>query len=83
MKRAIAALALAIAPLSLAAQAPADYGPVSADVAEIPYPHPMSTFGFVLYGKDVKMTYMDVKPTGAPVGFNPHRPEAASPCGED
>ena len=50
------------------AQAPADYGPVSADVAEIPYPHPVSTLSFVLYGKDVRMTYMDVKPTGTANG---------------
>ena len=32
-------------------QAPADYGPVSADVTEIPYPHPVSTFAFVLVRK--------------------------------
>ena len=50
------------------AQAPADYGPVSADVAEIPYPYPVSTYSFVLYGKDVHMAYMDVKPMGAPNG---------------
>jgi pimeloyl-ACP methyl ester carboxylesterase len=53
---------------SVSAQAPADYGPVSADVAEIPYPHPVSTLSFVLYGKDVRMAYMDVKPTGTPNG---------------
>jgi pimeloyl-ACP methyl ester carboxylesterase len=50
------------------AQAPSDYGPVSADVSEIPYPYPVSTFSFVLYGKDVRMAYMDVKPTGTPNG---------------
>jgi len=55
-------------PLAVHAQAPADYGPVSADVAEIPYPHPVSTFAFKLYGNDVRMAYMDVKPTGAPNG---------------
>jgi hypothetical protein len=53
--RSLAAFVLATAPISLAAQAPADYGPVSADVAEVPYPHPVSNFSFVLYGKDVKM----------------------------
>ena len=46
------------------AQAPADYGPVSVDMTDIPYPHPVSTFSFVLYGQDVRMAYMDVKPTG-------------------
>ena len=50
------------------AQAPSDYGPVSADVSEIPYPYPVSTLSFMLYGKDVRMAYMDVKPTGAPNG---------------
>src|SRR6185503_13294812 len=50
------------------AQAPADYGPVSADVAEIAYPYPVSTLSFVLYGQDVRMAYMDVKPTGAANG---------------
>jgi pimeloyl-ACP methyl ester carboxylesterase len=46
------------------AQAPADYGPVSANVEEIPYPHPVSYLPFVLYGQNVRMAYMDVKPTG-------------------
>ncbi|HEY9225520.1 MAG TPA: alpha/beta hydrolase [Gemmatimonadaceae bacterium] len=49
-------------------QASADIPPVSADVAEIAYPHPVSTFSFVLYGQDVRMAYMDVKPTGTPNG---------------
>lgn len=56
------------APISATAQAPADYGPVSADVAEIPYPYPVSTLSFVLFGKDVRMAYMDVKPAGTPNG---------------
>jgi pimeloyl-ACP methyl ester carboxylesterase len=50
------------------AQAPADYGPVSMNVAEIAYPHPVSTMPFVLYGQNVQMAYMDVKPTGTPNG---------------
>jgi pimeloyl-ACP methyl ester carboxylesterase len=65
---AAAALIVSLGPIAAVAQAPADYGPVSADVTEIPYPHPVSTFAFVLYGKDVRMAYMDVKPTGAPNG---------------
>ena len=50
------------------AQAPADYGPVSADVSEIQYPHPVSYLPFVFYGNNVRMAYMDVKPTRAPNG---------------
>ena len=68
-RRAVAvAFAVSMLPIAALAQAPAYYGPVSADVAEIPYPHPVSTFAFVLYGKDVRMAYMDVKPTGTPNG---------------
>src|SRR4249920_2055813 len=62
------AVALSVRPVVLRAQAPADYGPVSADVTEITYPHPVSTLAFVFYGKDVQMAYMDVKPTGTPNG---------------
>ena len=62
------AAVLSLTPFVLAAQAPADYGPVSANVAEIAYPHPVSTLAFVFYGKDVQMAYMDVKPTGTPNG---------------
>src|SRR5215475_8403619 len=49
-------------------QAPADYGPVSVDLTDVPYRHPVSTLSFVLYGQDVRMAYMDVKPTGTPNG---------------
>ncbi len=67
-RRALWAL-LVLAPLLRArAQAPADYGPVSVDLADVPYPYPVSTFSFVLYGQDVRMAYMDVKPTGAANG---------------
>ena len=59
---AIASLYVAALPAAARAQAPADYGPVSANVVEIPYPRPVSTFAFKLYGKDVQMTYVDVKP---------------------
>ena len=59
-----AAVALSAESVVLRAQAPADYGPVSADVTEITYPHPVSTFPFVFYGKDVRMAYMDVPPAG-------------------
>src|SRR5262249_15375292 len=39
-------------------QAPSDYGPVSVDLTDMPYPHPVSTLSFVLYGQDVRMAYM-------------------------
>jgi pimeloyl-ACP methyl ester carboxylesterase len=66
---AISATLCALANPSLArAQAPAEYGAVSADVSEIPYPYPVLSFPFKLYGKDVRMAYMDVKPTGTANG---------------
>src|SRR6478736_4040426 len=54
--------------LRISAQAPTDYVPVSANVEEIPYPYPVSYLPFVLYGQNVRMAYMDVKPTGTPNG---------------
>jgi hypothetical protein len=47
-------------------QAPVDYGPVSVDLTDMPYPHPVSMWPFELYGHDVRMAYMDVSPVGAP-----------------
>src|SRR5262245_60104886 len=66
--RAVAIVGLACSGASVMAQAPADYGPVSANVEEIPYPYPVSYLPFVLYGQNVRMAYMDVKPTGAANG---------------
>jgi pimeloyl-ACP methyl ester carboxylesterase len=65
---AVIALTLALPFTEASAQAPADYGPVSVDMTDVPYPHPVSTFSFVLYGQDVKMAYMDVKPIGTANG---------------
>jgi pimeloyl-ACP methyl ester carboxylesterase len=63
--RAAAIVLLMFSPgASAIAQAPADYGPVSANVEEIPYPYPVSYLPFVLYGQNVRMAYMDVKPAG-------------------
>jgi pimeloyl-ACP methyl ester carboxylesterase len=50
------------------AQAPADWGPVSPDLTDVPYPHPVQTFAFKTYGQDVMMAYMDVKPAGTANG---------------
>ncbi|HEX4681764.1 MAG TPA: alpha/beta hydrolase [Gemmatimonadaceae bacterium] len=61
-------LSAALTTISAGAQAPADIGPVSADVSEIPYPYPVSWISFQFYGQNVRMAYMDVKPTGAANG---------------
>jgi pimeloyl-ACP methyl ester carboxylesterase len=58
----------ALVPMAAAAQAPADWGPVSPDMTDVPYPHPVQTLAFKTYGQDVKMAYMDVKPTGTANG---------------
>ena len=42
---------------------PADWGPVSITMEEVPYPHPVSYVEFSLYGQDVRMAFMDVEPT--------------------
>src|SRR5215467_1258864 len=68
LARRLTTICISAIPRLAQAQAPADYGPVSADVSEIPYPHPVSKLAFKVYGKDVQMAYMDVKPTGAPNG---------------
>ena len=45
-------------------KAPDDYGPVSINIEEIDYPHPVSYLPLSMHGKDVKMAYMDVAPDG-------------------
>jgi pimeloyl-ACP methyl ester carboxylesterase len=50
------------------AQAPADVIPGSITYEDIPYPHPVKTLPFTLYGQDVRMAYMDVPPAGAANG---------------
>jgi pimeloyl-ACP methyl ester carboxylesterase len=70
MRYLLAASALCVAAPVVAAtgQAPADIVPVSMNVEEIAYPHPVATLSFVLYGQNVRMAYMDVKPTSVPNG---------------
>ena len=67
-RRGWVALSLAIAPHVLVAQAPADYGPVSADVTE----NHLSASRVDLRVRPLRqgreMAYMDVKPTGTPNG---------------
>ncbi len=47
---------------------PADWGPMSINLEDVPYPHPVSYFTFNLEGEDVRMAYMDVPPVGTPNG---------------
>jgi pimeloyl-ACP methyl ester carboxylesterase len=41
---------------------PAHWGPVSINLEDVPYPHPVSMLDFTLYGEPVRMAYMDVAP---------------------
>src|SRR5687767_11651917 len=47
---------------------PADWGPMSINLEDVPYPHPVKYLPFRLDGHDVRLAYMDVAPTGAPSG---------------
>src|SRR5687767_15802207 len=47
---------------------PADWGPMSINLEDVPYPHPVLYHSFNLEGQDVRMAYMDVPPGGAPNG---------------
>jgi pimeloyl-ACP methyl ester carboxylesterase len=50
------------------ASPPADWGPMSINLEDVPYPHPVRYFAFTVEGQDVRMAYMDVAPVGAPNG---------------
>ncbi len=41
---------------------PSEWGPVSINLEDVPYPHPVSHLEFELYGERVRMAYMDVVP---------------------
>lgn len=45
-------------------EAPADWGPISSTFEEIPYPHPVNYLDLHIFGKDLKLAYMDVAPKG-------------------
>lgn len=47
---------------------PADWGPMSINLEDVPYPHPVKYLPFTLDGQDVRMAYMDVPPAGTPNG---------------
>ena len=43
---------------------PAEWGPISINMEEIEYPHPVEFINFRVYGQDVRIAYMDVAPAG-------------------
>ena len=47
---------------------PPDWGPISINIEEIPYPHPVQFLSLNLYGQDVRIAYMDAAPVGPPNG---------------
>jgi pimeloyl-ACP methyl ester carboxylesterase len=49
---------------------PADWGPISSSMEEVPYPHPVKYMDVRLYGQDGRLAYMDVAPVGTPNGQN-------------
>ncbi len=66
-------LVLLVPALNISAQepppaAPADWGPMSINLEDVPYPHPVAYLSFTLEGQDVRMAYMDVAPEGAANG---------------
>jgi pimeloyl-ACP methyl ester carboxylesterase len=48
------------------AQPPAGWGPVSINLEDFPYPHPVSMLEFTLHGEPVRMAFMDVHPPAGP-----------------
>jgi pimeloyl-ACP methyl ester carboxylesterase len=48
--------------------APTDWGPMSINLEDVPYPHPVSYMPFTLEGQDVRMAFMDVPAAGTPNG---------------
>src|SRR5690606_10483091 len=55
-------------PATPPSEPPADWGPVSIDLAEIEYPYPVSFLELNRFGPDMRMAYMDVPPAGTPNG---------------
>ena len=45
-------------------EAPADWGPISSTMEEVPYPFPVSYLPIKNYGLDLRLAYMDVAPQG-------------------
>jgi pimeloyl-ACP methyl ester carboxylesterase len=53
-----------VAQASPPASPPADWGPISINMEEIEYPHPVEFLNLRLFEQDVRIAYMDVAPTG-------------------
>ncbi|HEX6897694.1 MAG TPA: alpha/beta hydrolase [Bryobacteraceae bacterium] len=49
-------------------KAPTDVKPGSITYEEVEYPYPVAYLPLTLYGQDVRMAYMDIKPAGTPNG---------------
>ena len=69
----VALLAVCLAAADTRAQEPppappAGWGPMSINLEDVPYPHPVAYLSLTLEGQDVRMAYMDVAPTGTPNG---------------
>lgn len=43
---------------------PAEWGPMSPSMEDVPYPYPVSYLPFTMYRENVRMAYMDVAPAG-------------------
>jgi pimeloyl-ACP methyl ester carboxylesterase len=50
------------------ASPPPEWGPVSIDMEDVPYPHPVEYLAFERFGTRVRMAYMDVAPDAPPNG---------------
>ena len=48
--------------VSVLEEPPADWGPTAIDYANVPYPHPVEFLQVRLWGRDLRMAYMDVPP---------------------
>src|ERR1051325_9727486 len=49
-------------------KAPDDARAFSPTLEDVPYPYPVHTLQFSMYGQHVRMAYMDVAPAGTPNG---------------
>jgi pimeloyl-ACP methyl ester carboxylesterase len=47
---------------------PADWGVTAIDFSNVPYPYPVEYLDTEVYGRQLKMAYMDVAPAGTPNG---------------
>jgi hypothetical protein len=65
---AMAALASAQAENSVASKAPTDVKPGSITYEEVEYPYPVRYLPLTLYGRDVRMAYIDVPAARTPNG---------------